>query len=322
MCHVVRMTQIYRPSSPESSTPWSWITLIGPDAKDFLHRVTTVNLKFLRTGQGRPGFFLTAQGKIRSFFHLWNFGPDEYGFEFNPGKSDHWKKELLAAIDQYTFSEKMTLTDVTELQCCWIFPESGDLEKLSSANLQPGQTQAIDEEIRICHHGDADYGRTWITAWGKPARLNQWLDRSLPEAKEISSQELDLWRIQALRPQMDAEITDTVLPLEVGLKDGIADNKGCYPGQEVIEKIVALGSPPRRLVKIEGPGEPPRPGDPILNLANPPAEIGTITSSAPLGDRYCALGLIKKIHAKEDLPVRFSRPQNLEGVIVKIAPYA
>jgi folate-binding protein YgfZ len=316
------MTQIYHPSQNESSKQWSWITLIGPDVKDFLHRLTTVNLKFLGVGQGRPGFFLTAQGKIRSYFHLWNFGPQEYAFEFNAGASGHWKKELLTAIDQFTFSEKMTLTDVTELQCCWLFPESDELEKISAGGLQGGQTLAIDEEIRICHHGDTDYGRTWITAWGKPARLNQWLDHFFSEATPISLQELESRRIQAVRPQVDSEITETVLPLEVGLRDAIAENKGCYPGQEVIERIVALGSPPRRLVKIEGPGRCPQPGDPVLNLAEPPTEVGTITSAVQVGERYSALGLIKKIHAKEELPVRFSRPHISEGVIVKIAPYA
>src|SRR5688500_16468223 len=102
-------------------TAWHWVSLIGPDARDFLHRVTTANAKILATGEGAPGFFLTPQGKVRAAFSLWCYGPDEFAFEFSSGDSGRWKNELFAAIDQFTFAERMTLADVTELECRWIF---------------------------------------------------------------------------------------------------------------------------------------------------------------------------------------------------------
>ena len=45
-----------------------------------------------------------------------------------------------------------------------------------------------------------------------------------------------------------------------GLYDGVAQNKGCYPGQEVIERLITQGAPPRRLVRFraaaDGAGAP------------------------------------------------------------------
>jgi folate-binding protein YgfZ len=296
---------------------------MGPDAKDFLHRLTTVHVKNLKVGQGARGFFLNPQGKIRVYFNLWNFGPDEYAFELDSGASGKWKNDLLSLIDQYHFGEKFNLADVSTLESKWIFPEAEDLDRLGAGHLNPDETTALDEEIRLCYHGSIDFGRPWFTAWGRPARLQQWADRLLPHARIASFEELEQWRIQALRPRVDVEISEAVLPLEIGLKDAIADNKGCYPGQEVIEKIVALGSPPRRLVQIDGHGTPPTAGSRIMNRAEPPIEVGSVTSVASLPEgRFTALGLIKKIHAKEGLEIQIFEQQRAEGVIIKVAPYA
>jgi folate-binding protein YgfZ len=316
------MNQIYFPAKDSPALSWSWATLIGPDAKDFLHRLTTVHVKALKVGEGMNGCFLTSQGKLRAYFYLWHFGPDEYAFEFDAGNNQLWKTELFSTIDQFTFGEKMALTDITAMDCCWIFPDLRDLSRLSNPILKAGQTVAIEEEVRLCHHGALDFGRPWITAWGRPARLAQWIEQVWSDAKQLDSTQLEAWRMDSIRPRTDLELTQNVMPLEIGLRDAIADNKGCYPGQEVIEKIIALGSPPKRLVNISGQGSPPKVGSTIVNLAEPPVEVGQVTSCLPTETGFTALGLVKKIHAKERLEVRFSDSPGSEGVIVKIAPYA
>lgn len=302
---------------------WNWISLIGPDAQDFIHRVTTVNSRSLALGEGAPGFFLNPQGKVRAFFHLWNYREGEYAFEFAGGESGRWKKEMLAAVDQFTFAEKMTLADVTELECQWIFLAPGQSAPDFLASISPGHTTAIDEEIRVCHHGDQDYGRPWISAWGRGPRLRQWVERAFPGAAAAHLEDIELWRIQATRPRVDFEITDGTIPLEVGLKDAIADAKGCYPGQEVIERIVALGSPAKRLAKLEGSLSPGAKmlerGEKLLNEAEPPVEVGEVTSVARDGNRFIALAMIRKIHAKEGMPVRTEA--GVSASILKIAPY-
>ena len=150
---------------------------------------------------------------------------------------------------------------------------------------------------------------------------------------------------------MDTEITESAVPLEIGLRTAIADNKGCYPGQEVIEKIVALGSPAKRLVRIEGVGTPPLVGDRIQAIDpsthQAGAEIGTITTSSTSGlsssiasnsspslekntspdnqdpnIKFAILALIRKTHAKEGMSVGFLNLPQMRGTVVKIAPHA
>lgn len=304
---------VYRPAPPIT---WTWITQIGPDTGDFLHRLTTVNIKTLGVGTGQPGFFLTAQGKVRAYFRLWRFGAEEFAFELDAGPAQEWKKSLLEVIDQFTFAEKFALADVSQggaLECAWIFPLESELAGLSGNEsmtvghtLAPGETRAIQDEIRLCHQGSEDFGRPWITAWGRPARLAQWLDHKLSHASPVAWQELERWRISAASPRPGTEITPEAMPLEIGLRRGISESKGCYPGQEVIEKIISLGSPARRLIQITGDGAPPESGSKIFNLADPPLELGEVTSTTAAKDGgFVALGIVKKIHAKEGLHVRF-----------------
>lgn len=308
--------------TPGQDYQWNWISLIGPDARDFLHRLTTIDVKNLKIGQGASGCFLSAQGQIRAYFSLWNYRPDEYAFEFAAGQAGKWKKSLLATIDQFTFAEKIILAPVPELDCRWLFFEENEA---LLAGLQPWSTSAIDEEIRLCHHGKSDFGMIWVTAWGRPARMMQWINHEFPEVKKFEDSELESRRILALRPKVDSEITETTNPLEVGLIDSVSQNKGCYPGQEVIERTLSLGAPARRLARIDGRGPSPQPGESIFNLADPPQEVGKITSVTPHGPtEFSALALIRKIHAKEGLAVKQGSTHSTESTgatIVQIAPF-
>lgn len=71
------------------------------------------------------------------------------------------------------------------------------------------------------------------------------------------SPEQELKRIKARIPKFGNEFVSNgeTNPLEVNLESAIHDQKGCYPGQEVIEKIIAIGSPAKKLclVKCENP---------------------------------------------------------------------
>ena len=85
---------------PKKYLNWTLQEFSGPDARDFLHRLTTVNLHRLGQGDGSPGFFLTAVGKIRAYFFLGCTGEDAFVFEFDAGRDGAWAGGLAQAIDQ------------------------------------------------------------------------------------------------------------------------------------------------------------------------------------------------------------------------------
>lgn len=96
-------------------------------------------------------------------------------------------------------------------------------------------------------------------------------------------------RIQARIPKLGNEFQNNgeTNPLEVNLKSAIHDQKGCYPGQEVIEKIIAIGSPAKKLcvVKCMSPSS--------AGISAPlDLDFGKLTSyQAPFG-----LAIVRKTH--------------------------
>lgn len=320
--------EAHLPSVPGSPPLWRWIQLSGIDAQDFLHRVTSANVRALEQGRGIPGFFLTPQGKIRVHFVLWNLSPGEYVFELDAGREGRWQSELLSVIDQYTFAEKMTLNSALNLESRWIFFERDEeLQQILRAldgpsdGLQPFHTIALPAGTRVFHHGSRDFGRGWLTLWGSPDPMSSALERLRSLGREIQLGTIESWRVHALRPRADYEITDAAVPLEIGLAEGISPNKGCYPGQEVIEKIISLGEPARRLVRIEGELPAPDRGTAVLAAGSESrTEIGHVTSLIQEESRFIALAVIRKVQARIGAEVRFAGDFS-RGKVTQIAPY-
>ena len=91
---------------------------------------------------------------------------------------------------------------------------------------------------------------------------------------------------------MDA---DTLL-LETGLDDAVSFTKGCYLGQETVERIHSRGHVNRKLVGLMAEGETvPAPGAPILVDERPAGRITSAVASPRLG-RPIALGYVHRDH--------------------------
>lgn len=104
-------------------------------------------------------------------------------------------------------------------------------------------------------------------------------------------------RIKAGLPRWGREITESTIPNETGLT-GLAVNftKGCYVGQELVERIDSRGgNVPKRLCLLEFDGVvvPPE-GVAELERAGKP--VGTVTSAAidPETGRVVALGYVRR----------------------------
>ena len=58
----------------------------------------------------------------------------------------------------------------------------------------------------------------------------------------LNTNDLKLWKVNQAIPSLDMEINGKNNPLELGLKDLIDFNKGCFLGQETISKIKNVNS--------------------------------------------------------------------------------
>lgn len=123
-----------------------------------------------------------------------------------------------------------------------------------------------------------------------------WWDRLVHEcgATPAGFHAIDALRIEAAIPWSGRDIDDKVIPPETGLADrGVSYHKGCYLGQEVLERMRSHGTLARRLVRLyvtDGAGIAlPTP----LRAAD--AEIGRVTSLVkhPIDRDWIGLGYVR-----------------------------
>lgn len=280
---------------------WVWQKFDGPDASDFLHRLSTVDMKRLSTGTGAHGLFLGATGKILFRFYIWKTGSQAYAFEYDGGTNATRVQTLTDLIERYRFSERLTLHPPEPFHAHWRF----DLANQSALSLDSSP------EEWTTHHGTLEFGRPWSIKWSRLSKRPTDLP-PLPDSKTLNR-----WRVESVRPAEDSEISPSVGPLEIGLQDAIARNKGCYPGQEVIERTFTYGSPAYRLGLFSSE-HPMPPGTPIRTNENPnPVTVVTSSTESP---PYLALGSVSKVLAHEGS--FFLLPGGGQVKLVQISPYA
>jgi folate-binding protein YgfZ len=287
----------------------------GNDARDFLHRLTTTNIRDLDPGDFRPGFFLNPQGKIRASFRVACRAPDSFYLEVEGGAGDAWKASLLTVMDQFTFAEKYVLTEMKELSNAWIFG-------LLNATENRLEERTIDGETLILLHGSKRaFDTHWTSVWGPRTMVDRFVTAETTGRMEES--EFDRTRIQTLFPRIDRELVLDSNPLEIGMREAVADNKGCYPGQEVIEKIVSLGSPAKRLALLSGSGPLPAHGAALRTADG--IEVGSITSATrEENEGFAALALLRKNVATEGKKLNLAGPHAdspLEVNVERVSDY-
>ena len=127
-------------------------------------------------------------------------------------------------------------------------------------------------------------------------------DKLIAAAKQIGGravgwQVFETARIEAGIPRFGADMDETNIPLECGLESrAIVYNKGCYIGQEVINRIHSVGHVNRELRGLRLTAELqslPARGDKLFHAGK---EVGYVTSAvkSPSLDANIALGYVRR----------------------------
>ncbi len=211
---------------------FQWIEATGKDAADFFQRLSTADVKGLAPGEGTWALFLSAVGRIVSVFWVWRL-PDGkgLGFEVPVSPVHQWPERFLKYIDDLHFGEDLGIQKgPTGSEP---FPAPPELAALTKPKLM------IAQPVMTAFHASLQWGQPTCVVYGAEGPL---VDAAL----------LTRSRIEALIPGVDQEIVPDANPLDIGFFEAIHPNKGCYPGQEVIERTLAKGSPAKRLVLARG----------------------------------------------------------------------
>jgi folate-binding protein YgfZ len=145
-----------------------------------------------------------------------------------------------------------------------------------------------DQSMRI--EVDAGFGQTALERLNRfKIRVDVTASLELASQPQISTDD-EIQRIRAGWPRMGSEIiSGDTIPAETGLI-AIAVNftKGCYPGQELVERMDARGAQAPQSLRLLQIEDGAASGDPILGEDGSP--VGKLTSVTP----GWALGYVKR----------------------------
>lgn len=255
-----------------------------------LHAMTTNHVEQLEPGQGCYAFFLNAQGRILADMNLLRF-QDSFLIDTEP-ETRHSSYEHL---DQYIIADDVTLEDITDetAQIGLEGPKSHEVLAAAGAPVPdaPWSHAAWGERVVVRTSTTGALGFAIIGPRQERGELVRLFEAAGavcagPDAARVV-------RIENGRPRYGEDFTDKHLPHETRLLHAVHFNKGCYIGQEIVERVRSRGGVRRFLVPLTiNASEPPAPGTPIAGEGKP---VGEITSAAwsPKAEKVVALGYVR-----------------------------
>ena len=261
------------------------IVVAGADRRKYLHAMLTNDIAALGPGTGCYAAYLTPQGRMIADMSVYELG-DVCLLDLHPSVTD----TVIGRLDQFIFGEDVKLGDVTEAFTGFAVhgPRSADVvgAAVGSSGLKGlgpfGNVRAAFSGDPVIVAATRTLGVTGFEVYCD-RRLGASLHAALvgAGAVDVGEDAVAAVRIEAGRPEFPIDMDQDTIPLEAGIeKEAISFTKGCYPGQEVVIRILhrGRGRVAKKLAGLVVRGEAvPARGD---RLAAGDAEVGHITSAA------------------------------------------
>jgi aminomethyltransferase len=208
-------------------------------------------------GQGCYAFLLSPQGRIQADLNLFCF-EDHFLIDTEP----ELREKVHQHIKRYIIADQVELEDVTAQSTCI----------------------GVEGPTPVTPVPESDYAHIpWegctvarVTVTGQPGvrifstadRKQELIARLEPAgAQPATMDDARIVRIENGKPRYGEEITDTSLPQETQQMHAVSFTKGCYLGQEIVERIRARGHVNRKLTPFEG--APPVGAEVVSSVESP-----------------------------------------------------
>ncbi len=261
------------------------LVVSGEDRVRWLNGMVSNNTRDLGQDHGNYNFVLNAQGRIQSDLVAYQRG-DFYLLESEAALIP----VLREFFERYIIMDDVELGDIsTRLVSLGVGGPKAE-EVLSRAGLVPrGVTlgsmapgQLADGAWNSSGYTlvkDAVEQRGWYELWLAPENVERvWQALLASGAAPAGATALEWQRILLGLPRM-SEMGGKVLPPETGQDYALHYAKGCYIGQEIVERIHARGQVHRRLMGLVLNGTAPEAGTKLM--------IGTGAEAKEAGELAC-----------------------------------
>src|SRR5712671_265993 len=281
------------------------ISLTGDDRVRWLNGMVTNNIRDLAQGHGVYAFLLNPQGRILGDMVAYNLG-ESLLVDTDRGQVE----KILATFDHYiimddveveNLSDKLTAVGVRGPSSRAILQGAG----LKIPELMPLQTFSLQCDCE-CGCMDCtivrgeDPAHEEYEIWVAPQFVEQlWKALLAAGATPVGAEALEMDRIASGIPLYGVDIRERDLPQETEQARALNFSKGCYVGQEIVERIRSRGSVHRKFIGfVSQNGAPITVGAKVMiGDAAGEKEVGEITSATTLALQSIALGYIRREHA-------------------------
>lgn len=254
------------------------IRVTGEDRARLLHAMTTNHVEQMKPGDGIYVFFLNAQGRILADAVLLCF-EDHFLLDTDP----ETRRPIFEHLDRYIIADDVTLADITD-------------ETFSLGLEGPKATEVAAHcgfsapHHRFSHVKSGDFSVAAVSATGShgvrvygAAQNRDKAIATIEGAGAIAAtpEDAESVRIENFVPKYGCEITEHTLPQETQQMHALHFQKGCYLGQEIVERIRSRGHVNRQLMgfRVEFGSNAPPPGTKLMLEGKPAGEVTSSTRS-------------------------------------------
>jgi folate-binding protein YgfZ len=295
----------------------SWhvtLAIRGRDRVRYLHAISSNNIQTLENGHGIFALLLNPQGRILAELEVYA-RPEELLVLSHASLG----ARTVATLEKYVIGSQVQIEDLSDrlgsvavegpLAAVVVQEACGvALDDLAEMTTQDAAVEGVPcTLIRRSHFGEV--GAEFLA--GSQALPGLWSALaarvSAQRGQPIGMAALNALRLDANIPWFPADFNDAMIPHEAALENThISFHKGCYTGQEIVERVRTRGHVNRKRVSLKfSTALPPSPG---TKLRSGGTEIGTVTSAAfsPKGGTAIGIGYVRKEYFPPGSVVEFN----------------
>jgi aminomethyltransferase len=210
------------------------IRVSGDDRARLLHAMTTNHVQQLRPGGGCYAFFLNAQGRILGDVNLFCF-EDYFLLDTEP----ETRHRLYEHLDRYIIADDVTLADETDSLATVAIEGPDAAASLSKLGAPVPQALYSTESWgeRIVARVDSTGSGGFFIFTGTDEKPDLIGNLESVGVMAATPEVATIVRLENGRPRYGEEITERFLVQETGQLQAVSFNKGCYLGQEIVERV-------------------------------------------------------------------------------------
>jgi folate-binding protein YgfZ len=272
------------------------MTVTGEDRQRWLNGMVTNNVRDLEQNRGVYSFLLTPQGRIQGDMFIYHRG-DRMLIDTDWSQAERLKEIFV----RYIIMDDVEIAAPVSTNAIGAegprSQSSLQAAGLDVAGMQPLEVKSFSD-IEVIYQPVAKHAAYELS--GPAFSVEKlWDQLAAVSASPVGFEALELWRIAKGVPRYGQDISERYLPQETEQMQALHFSKGCYVGQEIVERIRSRGQVHRGLAgfAIKDAAAAIAPGAKIQHEGK---DVGEVTSVALLpsdngaGAKKVALGYIRR----------------------------